>query len=396
LRNLIGTSTAGKYMFTIGAVSDWLVENIRLNTASDGVNHSGPAIRGRITNISGTTGDDMVSFGGQQYMSHLDTAGDYQDVVADGLYPNGALEALRFQGGFRITLKNLTVRNVQGTVQQHGVLLSDDGTYPNDIGTVANNIVIENIGVESKSASGGYAAVECTWATINSMTVRTVKVTDTGTVGVSLRVGVYTAVLLDDLVTTVPTSQPLVYVRPGASVTDLQVTGLRFAGKTSARAINLTGPVAGLSLGAPYMNTGGTLVYAGAPLASCKVFGASLFGLTSGALVLAAGAAGATTAAFYGVMQDNGAALVSVQDTNASCTLLGSGNTRPSMATAAISRTGTQTMRVNGADMTADVSKLAPAKGDSCYNINGSLGTGTGPVIYTGTAWKSFITGATA
>ena len=393
--NLNATSTAGKYMFTIGAVEDWLVENIRLNSHSDGVNHSGPATRGRIVNISGTTGDDMVSFGAQQYMSHLDTAGDYNNIVVDGLYPVDALEALRFQGGYRMKLYNLTVRNVQGTVHEHGVLFSDDPTFPNDVGTEAYDIVAENIGVQSLGGgSGGYAAVTCTWETVRNMRISGIKITDTNTSGVSLHVGTYENVSISDIACSRATFQKMVSVSATAAVKNMVVSALRYIGAAGGLAINLSGPVDHLAVVAPRMDTGKSLVQTVSVLGRVECLGGLIGPITSGVVVVANSATGSVDASFVGVQQETNAPMVSVESATAGAILRGSGNSRSNMTIAAVARTGTQSLRVVGRDIPANVTHLTPALGDTCYNTSSAVSTGSGPVEWTGSHWRSTRTGA--
>lgn len=128
VRNTIWSSAGtagqgGKYVLCLGDVYDYTIENTHFDgTSGDGVHINGPAYRGLVTGVTGTTGDDMVVAGTQdnntQYI--YDTQGPIVDWHTRGIISNGSWCAWKLYdlGTTRKhQCKNITVENVSGTTQ---------------------------------------------------------------------------------------------------------------------------------------------------------------------------------------------------------------------------------------------------------------------------------------
>jgi hypothetical protein len=105
VRNLWMRSTAGKYAILLQNIVGGTVENIRFNTASDGVHVQGPASHLRVRNLQGTTGDDMFAITACDYSTYIwGNEGDVSDVQVDGI----SLTAGNARAAIVVTGKNGT------------------------------------------------------------------------------------------------------------------------------------------------------------------------------------------------------------------------------------------------------------------------------------------------
>lgn len=107
--------------------TDFTVQDCRGQGVSAVVQGDGPLKRGHISNIRGTTQDDMVAFGCVDFQGN-DTEGDISDILIEGVQANGAYRAVALfagtgAGGMRYC--RATVRSVKGSTTQSPVRVVD-------------------------------------------------------------------------------------------------------------------------------------------------------------------------------------------------------------------------------------------------------------------------------
>ena len=149
-----GTIEPKCFAWLFAGCSDVAVERIgfhHFHRNSDGVHFDGPSERIVVRDLSGVTGDNMVSFtpGEGTYFFGKALAewgeGDIRDVLVENICSNDAKEPVRLTGPAHLVMENFIIRNVWGSVRDGmGIHLHDD-----DRGALSgcrmSNILIENI-----------------------------------------------------------------------------------------------------------------------------------------------------------------------------------------------------------------------------------------------------------
>lgn len=156
IKNLAGLNTAGKFHFSLGDCTDIDADSLSYATASDGIHVMGPASQVSITRQSGTTGDDMVAFTGNDFTGYNDTAGDITDFQVERVYMTSAREGIKLLAGLGCVLKRYAVRDVGGTTVLHGVALTPDSGSPS---TNSNDTDAGSFTDISIATGAGYAAL---------------------------------------------------------------------------------------------------------------------------------------------------------------------------------------------------------------------------------------------
>ncbi len=120
----------GKYAIAAGDVRDYRLALRDAQTTSDGIHVTGPALRGSIPFVAGTTGDDMLAFTCGDYPAYADVSGDIIGVSIGELRPRGAMQALKVLAGAGRRIDALAVHGViQGKVTDHAVWIGDGYGY---------------------------------------------------------------------------------------------------------------------------------------------------------------------------------------------------------------------------------------------------------------------------
>jgi hypothetical protein len=175
VRDVTVTSTGGKYALSLGAVRRVTVENFTCQCASDGVHVAGPADSVDITNVQGTTGDDMVALTARDWPAYADTVGDITNVRVNGVFPTGSLAALKIISGTGTVVRGVQVHDIVGSTRIRPVAIMDDTTGP----TVADGVVIDGMDVaQSDPAYGvvwlrGVASTDITFRDVRQRSTQT-------------------------------------------------------------------------------------------------------------------------------------------------------------------------------------------------------------------------------
>ncbi len=148
-----------KYALWLYNSTDIGCDSLTFNTNSDGLHFEGPCDRVSISNIYGSTTDDMVAFTNVAstsvyniYMSPCGL-GDFGDVCIDGIYlsENRGPAAVKITGHSTTSFKNLTINNVLGTFSSAGGYVV---TYVDD-GVGLTGMPIKNLSLKNIDVKGG-------------------------------------------------------------------------------------------------------------------------------------------------------------------------------------------------------------------------------------------------
>jgi len=167
MRDIAFAATVAKFCILIQNTTQFLVENIDCrNVPSDGVHVMGPARDGTIRNVGGTCGDDMVAVVPVDYTPYQwGDEGDVTDILIEDIHPlntvkravavvggvtGGALGA----GGVSVITDRITIRDVSGTGQYYGLWIGGDSSNPGTDGGSLDNIVVENVSFRTTLAAG--------------------------------------------------------------------------------------------------------------------------------------------------------------------------------------------------------------------------------------------------
>jgi hypothetical protein len=136
----------GKYAISVGMATKMTVQNIVFDTTSDGVHLQGPIDTGIIRNISGTTGDDVVSLTAADWPNYQDCTGDLTNIAIKDVSPtNGPVSVVKLMGDKNTTVRDIFVRNVGGNTVNSGngaVWIGDDSLLQ---GATFYGIVVDTV-----------------------------------------------------------------------------------------------------------------------------------------------------------------------------------------------------------------------------------------------------------
>jgi hypothetical protein len=174
VRDMNHVAIAGKYAINLAAVTDYLIENHTFTDKwSDGVHLAGPARRGVVRNLQGSTSDDLMAVTAQEPTSwehYDDSLGIVDGLVIENIHKkSGNSRVLHLVPGRSAHIKNVFVRNVTGTSTSYGVYLWGDGAKP---GGRFDNVVIENVATTSTTL----ADTVMLWAIVgDNITLRNIR-----------------------------------------------------------------------------------------------------------------------------------------------------------------------------------------------------------------------------
>jgi hypothetical protein len=157
----ISVINCAKYAIYPCNMTNFVVDNVRLNTYSDGIHVSGPGKNIEINNVHGKSGDDFVIIDGSNWSPYTISEGDFESVkisniVGDTAYGNIVVvfPGNKNSGGViqrNYVVKNITIDGVYGHsliakavgINSSGSLLTpgEEGT----VGGIIRNCVIRNV-----------------------------------------------------------------------------------------------------------------------------------------------------------------------------------------------------------------------------------------------------------
>lgn len=156
IRDLMVKTAAGKYAVNVGDVTAFLIDNIAFATYSDGVHVNGPASNGRISRISGSTGDDSVALTGNDYSAYADVTGSITNVeITDVNTTSTAANNVKVLAGLGCTADDVTVRRVRGAAAQYGVWLGDDNGQTSTKNGTYGSLTVSDVQVAATASGGG-------------------------------------------------------------------------------------------------------------------------------------------------------------------------------------------------------------------------------------------------
>lgn len=375
VHDLFVESTAGKYAVNVGDCTDFVVQNIHGDVASDLVHVNGPASQGVIRDIFGLSDDDTVSLTPDDYVAYADVKGPIDDVTIENVQASSSLALLKITGGYE--LSNVVARGLRQNGSGRALVIA------NDTGTLdITSLDIDGIKGRVQIASGG---------TVHRLSLRNLVHTPTANAQMAIENnGTVVTLSIDGARCDSPTYTdiPLVTVMTSATITNLNVRNAWWR----AQSTNLVQLNAASSV---LTNCRLSDIYHDGISASGSLVRATTSGMTLNRVYLSRVdlvnkswlADLLTTTAVYlnGVQTPGGGFNVR---SGGSVTVRGSGIDCGASANAG-------TLRSKSLDFPIAVDLLTNTANDLATNTKASLGCGTGPVVANGTAWKHLYTGST-
>ena len=146
-----------KYCSLVCNCDGFIADNITFNTHSDGIHFQPPLNNAYITNIKGTTGDDMIAFTLGDYSSYeITNTGDFTNIVIDGVFGVNAKSLIKITGAganANNVFKNIQINNLNGTVTREVVSIIEDNLGGNThlLYTAVYGVTISNCSVSGAS-----------------------------------------------------------------------------------------------------------------------------------------------------------------------------------------------------------------------------------------------------
>lgn len=151
---------ANKYCLTVCGCNAVKIDSIYFNTGSDGIHLIGPGSDYEISNLSGTTGDNMIAIATDDTGYYTwPTEGNLSYVNVRNVVVTDCLEPIRILSGKTGTpyaLSNIRISGVSGSVTNYsyGIRVATDGTITT--GTI-KDLLIEDVSLSITTS--GYAVV---------------------------------------------------------------------------------------------------------------------------------------------------------------------------------------------------------------------------------------------
>ena len=445
VRGVIGKSTGGKFFTHFADCTQFEASDFQLATASDGVHVNGPARAGIISNIRGTSGDDFMAMGCNDYPGYNDTYGPISGVAVSDLYPQNPSSAgagCRMWAGPGMVMDDIQVSRVGGvlTTGTAAVSFQEDPTQANTVGGTFGVISVKDVftrmgssatgksaflfgnsgtvktltidGVTHRPSKAGVSAINLspagggTGGTIQSLVIRRLTALSFG--GAGAYAVIVNAVTVNSLVLDQPsmpdgsTGATFVYLL-GGTVGQLEINNANLVfGDGTSNVVTVDGT-----------STMGRVVYNGGSITA----GRSLVDTVAGAAGTTQVAVNGTRAVginrfsncmspmewdLNGVFVSNPLAQLFYLG-NAASTLKLRGSAMGTVGTVNMFlRSAAQPINISAPALKADLALLAKGNGDSCYNTNAALApvTGTaaglvGPCVCDGTYWHNLASGST-
>jgi hypothetical protein len=384
-------STAGKYAILVADVTDFAVERHTFNVAADGVHIIGPASNGVVRTITGTTGDDCVAITARDYPAYDLTpgGGNVTNVTIEDVFSiNGLKQAVKIFAGLGNAVSGITIQRVRGNVATSAVSIFHDTVVPELLGGTITGVAIRDVDVLCPAP---FSTVVISAPGVDNVTIdglvansdHALTVTGSGVIG---------TVRLQNVDAPAEFDSNLVDVQAGATVANLILRDVVMAGKgdkTAGRLFNVAGIVNALTVANAVLRNGDALGFINGScpkITLSNIESTANYGVRhTAANPCAVSVVNGNFTTTLGILRVSGGA-------GASGAISGSGITS---TVAAAARTGTQPLRVNGAQFRADLAALVPTAGDQVYNTNSAIAGGVGPCVTDGASWKNLMTAGT-
>ena len=389
-------TSGGKYSVSFGHVTDFSASGGSWTTHSDGVHVNGPAKRGLICGMRGTSGDNFVSLAANDYAAYADVAGDISDIVIDNISctaaSHGAGNTVKVLAGENCKVRNVAIDGITGTSQRNIVALIDDGFGQDIDGITIGSIV----GVPAD----GYSLLEIAGAGVGAVSVGQVILGKAATAserGINIGEAVTGLCLhVGTIATPTAASNNLLNIRAGATWTAIMVDriqGVFKADQTAGRSISIASASGPISVGRIVQTGGRMIVHFNAatgtqPLTIGAIHSTNI---GDGIWVSHGGSLNLDLGTWAG--EEPGNRCIDVSGTGAvlNATVAGS----RIVGNKFLLRSGSPgTIRINGATAQVDCTLLTPLAGDVVYNTNALAACGVGLVTSDGTTWRRVDSGA--
>jgi hypothetical protein len=407
------TSTSGKYAVSLSDVTLFEVGNIIVASASDGVHVTGPASNGWIHDISGNSHDDFVALGCADYAAYDYSKGTIDGVVVERIRPvqSGSVSGVSGVNLFinpnsgNVTspgdMKNITVRDVSGTVSGAGVSLFDAFA----LGGIFDNILVDGVSVTNLNAGYAQARLYYTGSFSGTkygrITFRNIAPASAMASVVHYGVQVDTTANARTLNLTVDGLK--LEDAAGASMQGVRVTGGPVDAlvvrnphgslvNASTRTISVSGAATVKQLAVKDCAlTGSTLLYVGDTSAVNFLDVSGLHDTPANGAAITHTASTLLVANFAGFRLITGD-FVSIQNASASMEFTGIAE---NTAGNGLFKTAAQNVYCRSFGIRLAVDRITKRDGDMAYNLNAGLACGKGPVYCNGTVWTHVTSGAT-
>lgn len=390
-------SLNGKYATYMVDVTDGLFQNLHFDHCySDGVHVTGPASRITVRNITGSTGDDLVSFTARDFPFYEFTpgGGDIDTVVVENITMHEAYggNIVKLLAGEGVTLSHARVAGVRGPALFNGVTLYSDAAQTSTIGGVLSDIIVRDVQV---STPDGYSAIHVNTAVDDRLLVD--GVTQLNPRGhAALFNGplcVVKSAILRSLQTVGTSDRWLMRVGAEAVIGMLDIDSpqidLQATPTATGRMLFVSGAVGNVAVTNPRVTGGTALVFveAGGEASSVSIVGGKAAGMSQ--LVDHAGA-GALELYVSGVDVSDTPFMVVARGA-AGCSAVVRGGQLTGGSPIAIYGIAGQAVRAVGVDLKADITRAGytPAAGDVVMNTNGAAPSGAGLHLRVGDTWTN-------
>lgn len=388
IENVTVTSAAGKFSINAGDCTNVTVRRSAFDAFSDGVHISGPATNITITDVSGTTGDDvvaLVSSEGAPYIQYRDTFGNISGANVERVYAASTASALKMATADGATISGVRADGLQNTsTTPKSLFIHDDtGTIAVDDVRIANmsgywltgtsgeigNITLTNCTFTPDANSRAWGNVKCDITNLRVSGLSTLNPSAfTGCHGVNLSATcTVTTVDMSDVRMATSSSAAAFRIADGTvTATDVKLMNVHMA-QSGATGAFVQAQTAGSTLSNIY-------------LSNCS--GTNISWIVDTAL---------TSSVFMANVRSSGGSF-NIRATG-NLTVYGTGITSASGP----SITAGGVLRSKSLDHNVDtgLTGVAVTNGDMAYNTNAARGNGVGPCVANGTVFKNLYTGVT-
>lgn len=399
IRGLNFFTTDGKYAILLSDVTNFDVRDIYFDTFSDGLHITGPATFGRVRNLSGSTGDDMVALGCMDYLKYADTIGSVSDVTIDGVLgsiaskPSAGLHLFCGNSDANHSMLRVKIYDVTGVFKTQCVKLESgagdtlstiddievDGIRPTSVGTspaILIEVKVGRISLANIYDDGAGGTAPCVYVNADARMIDIRNITRT----------------------TNSRTTSVVAITAGKTVNTLSIDGLdgTFNAATNADAVSVAGQLSTLILrnsriaghsGLSFVKTSEqtALALLASDISMSGMAGAYVWWLL-GAVELSLTNV-RHGVCYQGIRAASNTTVVTVRASGVTWTptIFVDGNG------------GGGVVRLLSFDLRGEIDRPGIQKnnGDMAYNTKGALACGVGPVVCNGTNWKNLYTGAT-
>lgn len=379
------SSTSGKYQLCLQNISDFVIDDVFMDTVeSDGVHIQGPAVRGRVTGVRGTSHDDLVSITPCDWSQYAwGNEGDVSDILIDGVQGIDCRTNLvkvlsgTTMGGVPINVRRIIVRNITGNLVTganfgaiSGVYIGDDTAQATTMGGRIYDVLLDGLSIQTlPNLPIVIVPGNETSKAIDSLIIRNVYMQSDCAAAVKIEGGSIASLIVDGLT--------------GGTVTTPITEGLIWFYNTVSRAkrvrlsnvdLSFAGAKDGALVKAPWATNA---------LDTLAVVNAYLSNVAQG----------------FDLGTSSSIRMVNVRlvgndmicNVRASAVLAFSGSSIDVDNTWLNLAAGAQ-VRTKSFDFPSKASfALTPQVGDRMYNMDAGVAGGLGPCMYTGTAWQRVV-----